>query len=520
MNFHRLARSIALALAIALLLSFRLAHPMLHTDEITYMSGNLEAMTQGAVFPVKGDGRLFANKPPLALWMIRLSFEIFGPSPFAARLPSVLAASATAVVLYLFGAIVFGEWAGILAALIFALTPGLAALHGIRSATPDSFEILLITSAIACLEIWRRRHRPWALAGMVVLVGASAWVKSPFALIVFLTYLLATEWTARRAGLGTPRPVLTLALVVGVWAVASCLWVGVLVSDTSPRAVKRLFTQQYVRRIGGRLGRHHIKGPDYYLASATRDFGPLLLLPLGAAAAGWLASRRGRQPSLPLTRHEVTCLAVWALAAPVLATMSANKLEWYAYLSYPGIALLLAVSARRLAQAASDRTSVQAAFLTATVLLLIWRLPAGLLWPREPQYRNLTGRFWEIARRDRIAVLPGQDFHFFCRQDDDCREARFLVRALLFEQFRHSSGQGPCRALLINHRRDAMVRREALTLYKPTRGNAGLFLVDRCAGRLRGQLTGRATSTFSTTPGKQEAGRHQLQQVRVQSSSP
>lgn len=491
---RRIAISIALAAAIALVLSFRLSHPMLHTDEITYMSGNLEAMAQGAALPVKGDGKLFANKPPLALSLIRLSFEIFGLHPFAARLPSVLAASATAVVLYLFGSIVFGEWVGILAALIFALTPGLTTLHGIRSATPDALEILLITSAITCLELWRRHRRPWILAGLVALVAATAWVKSPFALIVFLAYLLATEYTARRAGQGTPRLGATLALVVGAWAVAYCLWVAVLLSDTSPRTVRRLFMQQYVRRIEGRLGRHHIKGPDYYLASTTRDFGPLLLLPVGAAAAGWLALRRGRHPAQPLSTHEVTCLVAWALAAPALATVSANKLEWYAYLSYPGIALLLAVSARRLAQAASERTYVQATLLAATVLVLVWRLPADRLWPAEPQYKNLTGRFWEIARRDRISVVPGQDFHFFCRHDDSCREARLLVRALFFEQDRRRSAgqadQASCRALLINHRRDASMRREALVLYKPTRGNAGLFLVDRCDGRLRRQLTG------------------------------
>jgi 4-amino-4-deoxy-L-arabinose transferase-like glycosyltransferase len=491
LNFRRLVISIVLASVIALVLSFRLAHPLLHTDEITYMSGNLEAMVQGTVFPVKGNGALFANKPPLALSLIRLSFEILGPHTFAARLPSVLAATATAVVLYLFGAALFGEWVGILAALIFAFTPGLTTLHGIRSATPDALEILLITSAIACLEVWRRRRRPWALAGLVALVTASAWVKSPFALIVFLAYLLATEWSARRAGQGTPRLGATLALVLVLWTVAYGLWASVLARDTSARTVKRLVMQQYVRRIEGRLGKNHLKGPDFYLASTTRDFGPLLLLPVGAVAAGWLASRRGRRPlSFTPSRHEVTCLVVWALAAPALATISANKLEWYAYLSYPGIALLLAVSARRLTQAASDRTSVQAALLAAMILVLVWRMPAGRLWPAEPQYQNLTGRFWEIARRDRIAVIPGPDYHFFCRQDDGCREARLFVRALFFEKSRRSAGQGSCRALLINHRRDASMRREALVLYKPTRGNAGLFLVDRCDGKLREQLTG------------------------------
>ena len=59
------------------------------------MSGVLESMAQGTVFPVYGNGTFFVNKPPLALWMMRLSSEVLGPSPFAARLPSVLAAAAT-----------------------------------------------------------------------------------------------------------------------------------------------------------------------------------------------------------------------------------------------------------------------------------------------------------------------------------------------------------------------------------------------------------------------------------------
>src|SRR5688572_24810165 len=330
---RRLATAILLAVLGVAALSVRLSHPPLHTDEITYMSGVLESMAQGTVFPVYGNGALFVNKPPLSLWMMRLSSEVLGPSPFAARLPSVLAAAVTGAVLYLFGAAAFGEMAGILAALIFLFTPNPLVLHGIRSATPDSLEILLVTSAIVALELWRRRRRPWMLVSLAAFVGAAAWVKSPFALVVFLVYLLATELPARRAGRGTPRLILTLALAVGVWTAAWLLWMGVLSSELSPSQVARtLLVQQYAKRIEGKMGK--LGGPDYYLKTTVHDFGPLLLLP---AAAFALSFRRGwRRPS----RHDVACLAVWALAAPVLATVSASKLPWYTYLSYPGIALL------------------------------------------------------------------------------------------------------------------------------------------------------------------------------------
>ncbi|MFP5287438.1 MAG: ArnT family glycosyltransferase [Thermoanaerobaculia bacterium] len=478
-------RRLVVALVLAVLaigaLSVRLGNPVLHTDEITYMSGVLESMAQGTVFPVYGNGAFFVNKPPLSLWMMRLGFEALGPSPFAARLPSVLAAAATGVVLYLFGAALFGEAAGILAALIFLFTPNPLALHGLRGATPDSLENLLVTSAIVSLELWRRRRRAWMLACVTALLGLVAWVKSPFALVVFLVYLLATELPARRAGRGTPRLVLTLALTVGVWTMAYLLWLGVLSTQSSPRQVARtLLVQQYARRIEGRMGK--LEGPGYYLATTARDFGPLLLLPV---AAGALLFRKGWRPS----RYDVVCLAVWALAAPVLATASASKLPWYTYLSYPGTALLLAVSARSL----SERKAVQAAVLAICVLLLAWRLPVQEAWPEEPQYRGLTGRLWEIAMKDpEIVVVPGPRFELPRGRDDAYREARLFLRTLFWKQSQSSPGPDPCRATLVNRLRDmpGVDEWDVIELHRAEsrRHGSGLWMIDACDGWLRDQL--------------------------------
>jgi 4-amino-4-deoxy-L-arabinose transferase-like glycosyltransferase len=481
---RRLVTAVLLAALGIAALSVRLANPVLHTDEITYMSGVLESMAQGTVFPVYGNGAFFVNKPPLSLWMMRLSSMVLDPGPFAARLPSVLAAAATGVVLYLFGAALFGEMVGILAALIFLFTPNPLVLHGIRSATPDSLEILLVTSAIVSLELWRRRRSPWMLACLVAFMGLVAWVKSPFALVVFLVYLLATELPARRAGRGTPRLVLTLALTVGVWTAAYLLWLGVLSTQSSPRQVARtLLVQQYARRIEGRMGK--LEGPGYYLTTTVDDFGPLLLLPLAASA---LAFRRGWRPS----RHNVSdiaCLAVWALAAPVLATASASKLPWYTYLSYPGIALLLAVSAKSL----SERKAVQAALLAVCVLALAWRIPAGEVWIEEPQYRGLTGRLWEIASLDpEIVVVPGPRFELPRGRDDAYREARLYIRTLFWKQSQTSPGPDPCRATLVNRLRDmpGAEKWDVVELHRPEsrRRGSGLWLIDACEGWLRDQL--------------------------------
>lgn len=487
---RRLAVCILLAAVIASSLAVRLGHPPLHTDEITYMSSVLESKIQGTVFPVQGNGVLFLNKPPLSFWLMRLSYEVLGPSPFAARLPSALVTAGTGIVLYLFGAAVFGEAVGILAALIFVFTPGLLSVHGIRSATPDALEILLVTSAIACLELWRRRRRPWMLTCLVVCVGVSSWVKSPFALVVFLAYLLATELPARRAGNGTPRLGATVALVAGVWLGIYLLWLATLSMAMSPSAVaKRLLVQQYAQRIEGKMGK--LEGPGFYLRSVADDFGPLLLLPLGALAVGWLVSRQGWKPS----RQDVACLVAWSLVAPVLATASASKLPWYAYLSYPGIALLVAVSARLLVQAVSERRSVQAALLAAVLLVVAWRawrMPLDLVWPAEAKYHGLAGRLWEIAREDLdIVLVSGPGFELSRQREDAGREARLYLRTLFWLQSGRPTGPDACRAVLVNRRRDAPSRQGIVELYRPVRKRGTpLLLADDCDGWLVEQLTG------------------------------
>jgi 4-amino-4-deoxy-L-arabinose transferase-like glycosyltransferase len=483
---RRLITATVLALVILSVLSARLSRPELHEDEITYMNRVLDSMAQGAVFPVQENGDLFMNKPPLALWLVRLSFHLLGPSPFAARLPSVLAGAATAVLLYAFGAARFGERAGILAALVLSLAPGLLTVHGVRSAVPDAFEILLVTSAVVALESWRRRRRPWMLACVVGLVGATAWVKSPFALLFFLAVLLATERPARRAGQGTPRLGATVAWVAGVWVGLYLLWLGTLSLSISARAVKnQLLVRQYEQRIEGRLDMSHNQGPGYYPVILAQDFGPLLLLPAGAAVLQLLASRRRwRAPG-----YEVALLLAWSLAAPVLATASISKRPWYVYLSYPGIALLLAASADRLAQAVSSRRSAQSALLAAVALAHAGRLPAARVWPAEAQHRGLAGQLWEIAGRDsRIRVVAEPRFRLPRQRDIEYREARFFVQSLLWRSSREAPAPGSCRAILVSSPPAGPEGAGALQLQPPAPGDSALYLLDDCGGRVREEL--------------------------------
>lgn len=440
------------------------------------MNAVFESQLQGRIFPVQGDGELFLNKPPLAFWAMRLSFEALGPSPFAARLPSVLFAAATAALLYLFGAAWFGRWVGLLAALVFAFTPSPLATHGLRAATPDALEILLVTVAVCGLETWRRRRAGWALGVTAVVIAATAWVKSPFAVLVFLVYWLATEWFARRAGRGTPRLPASLALVVLAWTAAFGLWLAVLAADTSPRAVtKRLFNQQYGRRIEGRLGKSHLQGPSFYVTTTLADYGPLLVLPV--VGGGWFLLRRRRNADFG-PRSNAIHLITWAAAAPLLASTSASKLPWYAYLGYPGLALLVAAGTVAFFEPRHFR---RLAVLLGVGILTV-RLPLAEAWPQSPRHRGPVGRLWQLAQADpTIVVVPAPDLELPRQRDAAYREARFFLRTLL-KRPADSRAAGSCRAVLQN--RPGAGTEAQVELYRPNDEGVGLWLVDECGGRL------------------------------------
>lgn len=246
-----------------------------------------------------------------------------------------------------------------------------------------------------------------------------------------------------------------------------------------------------MQRIQGRLGDAHVQGPSFFLTTTLHDFGPLLLLPVGAAVAGWFARRRGKQPS----PYDLTCPVVWSLTAPILATASLSKLPWYVYLSYPGIALLLAVSAQGVAQAVSGWKAVQTAALAACAAVLIWRLRIDDVWPAKAQYRGVAGRLWELAGRNPDVVLvPGPAFRLTRQYGPAGREARLLLRMLLRRQSRDSAKPVTCRGILVNHR-DPSALDDTIELRRPLRRNIrsmGLYLIDDCGGRLRKELTRRA----------------------------
>jgi 4-amino-4-deoxy-L-arabinose transferase-like glycosyltransferase len=163
------------------------------------------------------------DKPPLSTWVMGLSVRLFGLSPASVLVPQALAGVAAVLVLFAAVRRSFGLLAGIVAALVAALTP--AAVLIFRYDNPDAIlALLLVLAAYALVRALEHGSWRWVLLA-AGLVGAGflakylqAWMVVPaFALV----YLVAAP-----GGLG--RRLAQLAAAAATVALTSLWWVVIV----------------------------------------------------------------------------------------------------------------------------------------------------------------------------------------------------------------------------------------------------------------------------------------------------
>ena len=136
-------------------------------------------LTSGDWVTARLDGVAYLEKAPLIYWLMAISFKVFGPWDWAARIPVVLAALALAWLTTAFGIWGFGKRAGFYAGLCISTCFGLFLFT--RILIPD----VMLTADIT-LSMWaflrvldeeERRPRLWALL-LAASLGVSLLLKS------------------------------------------------------------------------------------------------------------------------------------------------------------------------------------------------------------------------------------------------------------------------------------------------------------------------------------------------------
>lgn len=165
--------------------------PLLDWEEARYAQVAREMLTSGNWVDLSWNNAPYFNKPPLLFWAIALSFQTFGESEWAVRLPGVLCGIGSVGLVYMLGQQLYGRVSGLGAScLLLSLYPFLT--HGSRQCAPDA--LLLFWSLLALLAFWRgQQDARWRVIVGIAL-GAGALTKGIAAVIPLLVIVSFCAW--------------------------------------------------------------------------------------------------------------------------------------------------------------------------------------------------------------------------------------------------------------------------------------------------------------------------------------
>ena len=133
--------------------------PLIDRDEPRFAEATREMMERGDYVVPYFNNQYRFDKPPLTYWFQAASYRIFGDSDFAARLPSVIAAALTALLIFGWGKRIGGERVGWWAAIMFTIC--LQTFMHAKAAVADMWLVLFVTAAHwAGYELLRDWFRP------------------------------------------------------------------------------------------------------------------------------------------------------------------------------------------------------------------------------------------------------------------------------------------------------------------------------------------------------------------------
>jgi 4-amino-4-deoxy-L-arabinose transferase-like glycosyltransferase len=192
-----IAASLALAGFIFLVFFRRLGDdPIRQWDEASVAANSFEMLVRGEPFAkyFGGEPDFINTKPPLLNWLVASSMALFGPTPFALRLPSAVAATTTVLTVWLFTARALGNRvAAFAAAFVLCTSIGFIGEHVARGGDYDALLTLFVTmfalAAFHFAQTGRRRSLVVAAAAFALALitkGIAAVLPVPGIALYFL----------------------------------------------------------------------------------------------------------------------------------------------------------------------------------------------------------------------------------------------------------------------------------------------------------------------------------------------
>jgi 4-amino-4-deoxy-L-arabinose transferase-like glycosyltransferase len=367
-----------LLVALAVCYLWALGHPpLLDPDEPVYAeTGRIMAISHSlaAWWSPHYDGSLWFDKPPVTYWLIGLSMSVFGPTEFAARFPSVLAALALAwltarLCWHLFPSSRNAPlWA---AGIVGTCLQSLILAH---ASTTDMIFVAALTAAVLKAWTWLKTGRKIRILWCGVATGVAVMVKGPVAIVLvglaLLIFLVATK-QAKRLLDGWLWLALLLTLVVAApWYASMVVLHG------------RYFITSFLeaQNVGRYLTAEHqaTASPLFFIPVLIAGFLPWTFPLAPAIVACFRRAKAGEQAGL-------FCL-IWIALVFLFFSASQSKLITYIFPLYP---LAACVTGYWIAEEATEKAII--------ICLTCWGVVASGLDIYLCGQRDTEAYVWPLA---------------------------------------------------------------------------------------------------------------------------
>jgi len=348
--------------------------PLAQPDEARYVGVALEMLWSGNWLLPTLDTLPYFHKPPLFYWLTAASLATFGVNEWAARLPSLLAATGTALAVYLFVCRWAGERQARLALLVLATTP--FSFGGAQFANLDMLVAACIAGTILCaadavLGARGARLRRSTLAGAYAFAALGILAKGLVGVVI--PGLVIGAWLVAT---GRSAMILRLLWLPGLALVAAIVvpWFA-LMEIRHPGFLNYFFVHHHFQRYttGDFNGQRQLWFYLPVFAGLTVPWFFSLLYAVRRPAAGASGSR---------DLHALMWL--WLAVTLIFFSIPISKLVGYVLVAVPPFAVLAADGFTRFLHARGGGEQRWLAGMGAVAILLCaGGLAAGLVYERN-----------------------------------------------------------------------------------------------------------------------------------------
>lgn len=325
-----------LLLAVAILASFYISLgmiPLFDLDEGAFSEATREMLKSGNYITTYLNGELRFDKPILIYWFQAMSVSVFGLNEFALRLPSAIAASVWAVVIYVFTNKHFDLKTAFLATIFMVLSVQVSIVG--KAAIADALlNLWIAVSMLAMYQYFSTRQKSMLMLAFAA-IALGTLTKGPVAILVPLASSLfyaaiKKELKFWLSSVLNPYGLLVFLLIAAPWYVLE-------------------YMDQGQKFIDGFLLKHNISRFEGVMEGHTGSF--LYYLPV--LIFGLLPFTGVFIKAISLAKHWLKddlklYLIIWFVFVLVFFSFSSTKLPHYIIYGYTPVFILMALAAEQI----------------------------------------------------------------------------------------------------------------------------------------------------------------------------